>query len=815
DPARFWAAVTDSLWSSGALAEQPAPPAAGRLHELLDGLAGALREHADPVLLVVDDLHRLETQTARDGLAALLERDLPQLRMLLLTRRVPRLGLHRLRVLGGVTEIRGPDLAFTLPEAGELLAAAGVQLSDERLALLHQRTEGWAAGLRLAALALAGRADPDMLAGRFSGADRTVAEYLGDEVLAGQPPAVRRLLRRTSLLARVNGPLANLLTGRSDSERVLQELEDANAFVFSLDAGRAWFRYHHLVADLLRMELRREAPEEIGALHRMAARWHAGQGSPHEAIRHALSGADRRFAADLLMDHWFDLVVDGQQSTLGRLLAAFPAEQLRTDPELAALAAADRLAAGRPDVADAYLALAERLAAAAPDPLPPRFEVMLTVVRLERARVRGDVDAAVEAADAILAPAHGERWVDFASNEDLRALALMHLGYLEAWSWRLESAEHHLEEALALARQLGRPYLAIGCLATLAELGNVTQQLAPAERRAREAIELAERLGWSEDPVVGAAASALGATLLGRGRLEASEGWLDRAARLLQGGRDPATSVLLHFNQGLLRFAQGRYDGARSAFRDAELAQEHLSLPRQLATAATTWQMRAAIRLGDLAPARAALAAAGDAVGRVAEWCNLAAHLALAEDDPQAALGRLEPVFDGSASGFHLVLELEALLLEAVARDRLAGEQAAAEATLERLLERAAPVGQVWIILTVPAVLPLLQRHPRHRTAHAAFIAELLDHFAGVTTPGVPDDVLREAESLSAREREVLGFLPTNLTAAEIAREMVVSVHTVKTHMRAVYAKLGVHRRANAVERARAIGLLAPSRRGR
>jgi LuxR family maltose regulon positive regulatory protein len=815
DAMRFWAAVTEALRACGALADDFAPPERGdRPDQFVERLAGALGERPDPVLLVVDDLHQFETRAGLAGLSTLLERGPAQPRLLLLTRRVPRMGLHRLRVLGEVTEIRGAELAFTLREADELLTAAGVDLSDESLGLLHERTEGWAAGLRLAALGLVGRADPDHLAGRFSGADRTVAEYLDDEILAAQPRAVRRLLRRTSVLERVNGPLADLLTGRTGGERKLQDLEDANALVVSLDPGRSWFRCHHLLADLLRMELRRDAPaHEIEALHVSAAHWHAAHGSVSEAIRHAEAGGDWGYAGDLLLEHWFGLLLD-ERSVIGQLLAGFPPDAVREDAALAALAAADHLASGRLDIADAYLALAERLAASAPEPLLPRFELMLAVVRLERARARRDLDAAVEAANAILAPAHGNRWVDVASDEDLRTLALMHLGAVEMWRWRLDDSERHLREGLVLARRLGRPYVEVGCLGALAELANITLRFDLAEQRAREAVELAEGLGWSDDPIVGTAASALGGTLLGRGLLEASESWLNRAARLLDGRSDADASVELRFKRGVLRYAQGRYESARRYFREAELAGEYVQLPPQLATSARTWQLRAGIRLGELAPARAALAAAGDAARDVVEWCNLAAHLHLAEDDPQAAVERLGPVLDGSATGFHVVLELEALLLEAVACDRLR-QPAAAEAALERMLERAEPIGQVWIIMTVPGVHSLLKRHPRHRTGHAAFIADLLDHLAGAEGSRSVRDLGRSAESLSGREREVLGFLPTNLTAAEIAAQLVLSVHTVKTHMRSVYAKLGVHRRADAVERARAIGLLAPGRRVR
>ena len=233
-------------------------------------------------------------------------------------------GLHQLRLAGELAEIRAADLRFSERETRELLDASGIELSEAGVALLHQRTEGWAAGLRLAAISLAGHPDPERFVTEFSGSDRTVAEYLLAEMLERQPPDVQDLLLRTSLLDRVNGELADLLTGRPGSERILLDLEDANAFVESLDPERTWFRYHHLFADLLRLELRRTLPEEVPALHRRAAGWFTLQGQVVEAIRHTQAAGDWPEAARLLADHSFSLTLDGQAQTMQALVRAFP-----------------------------------------------------------------------------------------------------------------------------------------------------------------------------------------------------------------------------------------------------------------------------------------------------------------------------------------------------------------------------------------------------------------------------------------------------------------------------------------------------------
>jgi LuxR family maltose regulon positive regulatory protein len=234
------------------------------------------------------------------------------------------------------------------------------------VALLVERTEGWAAGLRLAALLLAGHPDQGRLAAEFSGTERTVAEYLLAEVLDRQPEPVRRLLLRTSVLDRVNGELAGLLTGDKGGERVLQDLEEANAFVVAVDAGRSWFRYHHLFADLLRLELRRTEPDQAAGLHEMAAGWFAGHGYPVEAVRHAQAAQDWGLAARVLTDRWPGLYLDGQAAVIHELVAGFPAGQLVADAELAAVAAGDELARGSLEAAGRYLGLAERASASVP-----------------------------------------------------------------------------------------------------------------------------------------------------------------------------------------------------------------------------------------------------------------------------------------------------------------------------------------------------------------------------------------------------------------------------------------------------------------
>ena len=335
-------------------------------------------------------------------------------------------------------------------------------------ALLHQRTEGWAAGLRLAALSLVGHPDPERFVAEFSGSDRMVAEYLLAEMLDRQPPDVQDLLLRTSLLDGVNGELADLLTGRPRSEQILLGLEDANAFVESLDPGRTWFRYHHLFADLLRLELRRTLPAEIPALHRRAAGWFTQHGQVAEAIRHTQAAGDWPEAAQLLADHSFSLTLDGQAQTMQALVRAFPPGA--DHPELALVRAMGDLAQGRLDEAAAHLAVAETYAETTPPERQRRLQVAVASLQLSLARRRGDLAGVIEQARFLASPVTGQSDEDIALGSDLRAVALGNLGTAEAWSLEppdAPDAERHLREGADLARKIGRPYLEVGCLAQL------------------------------------------------------------------------------------------------------------------------------------------------------------------------------------------------------------------------------------------------------------------------------------------------------------------------------------------------------------
>jgi LuxR family maltose regulon positive regulatory protein len=807
DAQQFWRALLSAVRQACAPAGRAEPPAAtpgfnGRA--MVDRVLSELADARDSITLVVDDLHELNSPEALAQLTRLLTSLPPNAHTILATRRDLRLRLHQLRLAGELAEIRAEDLRFTERETRELLDASGITLSAAGAALLNQRTEGWAAGLRLAAISLVGHPDPERFVAEFSGSDRTVAEYLIAEMLERQPDEVKDLLLRTSLLDRVNGELADLLTGRPGSERILLELEDANAFVVSLDPGRTWFRYHHLFADLLRLELRRALPEEVPALHRRAAEWFTRHGRVAEAIRHTQAAGDWPGAARLLADHSFSLMMDGQEQTVRALLRAFPPGA--DHRELAVVRAGGDLLEGRLDEAAAHLAVAERHAESAPPGRRRRLRVAVAALQLSLARRRGNLAGVTEQAEFLASPVTGQSDEDIALDSDLRAVALMNLGTAEAWSLGLPDAEHHLQEGADLAREIGRPYLEVACLAQLAFASRI-RSFATTQQRCREAIALAERHGWGAESVIAPALVTLAGNLVWTGEFDEGERWLQRTRQALQTDTGPDIRQLLHLTTGRLYAGRGRHHEALGELIAAERLQSQMEGSHAMASQVTGWMLATQARAGLPGEARARLASFDEQEARSGEVRNADAVICLAEGNPAAALSALASVLDGSAPVIGYTTVMEAHLLAGFAHRQLGDQRAANQAT-ERALALAEP-DRLILPFAMTDSGELLEALPRHETAHAALLTGILDVLHGSSLTAADQSASPPAEEISPSELRVLRYLPTNLSRAEIASELSVSVNTVNTHVRNIYAKLGAGDRSSAVQRARELRLLA------
>ncbi|HEY0533846.1 MAG TPA: LuxR C-terminal-related transcriptional regulator [Actinoplanes sp.] len=797
DAQLFWLALLEAV--GGAVSAAPGSDG----QAVADRVRAELTASTDPVILILDDLHELASAAAAEQLSALLLDLPPHVHAVVATRRDLPLRLHQLRLAGELAEIRGGQLRFALDETRRLLAGAGIRLSDSAVATLHERTEGWAAGLRLAALSLAGHPHPEQFVTDFSGSDRTVADYLMAEMLQRQPPDTQRLLLATSLLDRVNGELGDLLTGGTGSERILLELENANAFVTSLDPERTWFRYHLMVRDMLRLEVRRTRSAEIPQLHRRAAEWLADHAQTAEAVRHLQAVGDWSAAARLLTDHALSLTLDGEGGTVAALLGGFPTQAATDIPELAPAHAIAALNQVRLDQADAHLDVARAYAATTPPARRRRLRMAVASLDLLLARLRGHFDGVFEQAGALLVADGRHSYTDAAVDGDLRAVALLNAGVTQAWSLRLAESENYLREGAALARDLGRPYLEVACLAHLGftAIGTSFEQ---ARQRCDEAVALADRHGWTDEAVIAPAMATKAGILIWTGDFDGGRRWLERARYATRNGAEPGLRMLIHLTSAILPAARGEHERALAEFAAAGRVQAQMAGVHALASRAAAGTIATLARLGEIEPAEAAFAALDNRLAATGEVRNAVAVLRLAEKDPAAARRELRAVLDGSARVNPYFALVEAHLLDALACSDL-GDDGGMTQALERALHLAEP-DRLILPFAMTGAAALVATVPTARTTHAALVADILDAVRGRAPASGP------AEPLSPAELRVLRYLPTNLTRPEIARQLSISINTINTHIRRIYAKLGAGDRTSAVERGRQLRLLSAGR---
>jgi LuxR family maltose regulon positive regulatory protein len=834
DPARFWRHAAAAL-------DRVRPGVADRVAALLQGgglqpasfeavvttLVNELAGVADEVVLVLDDYHLIQAPQVHQSVEFLLEHLPACLRLVLTSRADPPLPLARLRAGGQLTELRERDLRFTPQEAAELLREAGrPDLPQAAIAVLADRTEGWVAGLQLVALSLQGRGDVAAFVAGFSGSHRYVLDYLTQEVLDRQPQPLREFLLQTSALERLSGPLCQAVTGRADSQALLEQVERANLFLVPLDEVRGWWRYHHLFADLLRTRLQREQPERLPGLHRAAAAWSEEHGLVDDAVRHVLAAGDAVWAARLIEQHFDAMLWRSEDVTFRRWLQALPAELVRSRPRLCVVQAYGALLGGRLEAVEPLVADAERgFAAVAEEPYEPSVGRAVSMV--------ANVPAAIAVARAELACEYGdaERTLEFGrralthltdADRMLRHFARYYLAMADWLGGRLPEAEQALAGLAAEQVAAGARYLA----ALYRDLGQVQRargHLGAALGTYERTFGVASQAGRPLPPA-GIAHVDIAEVRYERGELDAA---LDHATQGVALSRQLGWARQLAAGLAILawiRHAQGDRAGALEAMREAERVQ-----PSPVVVGL----------LNPMPALRARLALAHGQVDEAARWIQqrgltpddqpsyprereylVLARVLLAQQAPQRALRLLERLHAQAADQGRTGSLIEIQALQALARSAT-GDQAAALGMLAEVLTLAAPEGYLRVFVDegppMAALLhQLLAGRRRERPAAAVpreYLARLVNAFEQAGLPvrapaGRGVVVAGLVEPLTAREVEVLQLLAAGAPNRAIAEQLVVTQETVKKHLSHLFDKLGAANRTQAVARARQLGLL-------
>jgi LuxR family maltose regulon positive regulatory protein len=774
-----------------------AVPPRGSIAAFRDRGLAVLNEVQEPLVLVLDDFHEVSASGGMADLDWLLEHGPPSLRLVLATRSDPTIRLQRLRTHGKILEIRAGDLAFTSEEAIELLA--GLHLPTDDVESLLERTAGWAAGLRLAALSLADHDDPHGFVTGFAGNDRAVSDYLITEVVSRQPAETLDFMLRTCLPARVNGDLAEVLTDRPGGQQTLRDLETRGAFVSRVDHVGEWYEYLPVFAEVLRAELARRLPDEVPRLHGVAGQWHADHGKPLDAVRHAVAASDWELAAEVIGEHWLVLVARGAGATLRDLTEGIPGDVVTADAELALAQSGLLLEAGELAEAEVLLLRAYELSLALPEARRRRFAVTSTATALYHARLRGDVAEAVSAARLAL----GENW-DTTVAVEVRALTLANLGVAEFWTSDWDAAGDHLQQAAGLALECSNDFVLFLAESYAAGVDVRAGRLGEAWSRGRTAIQLAERRGWTAVGHAAIAHSTLATVHLWRNELDEAESCIENAREILRGSDEPLLSASVAQVEARLLLVRGEVVTALDVLRAATAAK---GLPAFLRVSTALIEAELWFALGE--PDRARRTLADIEAADAPDMPIGLARLELASGHPVQALQAVATFLADEREAVLPFARTEAWIMAALARDAIHDEPGALRA-LDRGLDLAEPRGYSNVILRYGApARSLLRRHIAHGSRHRSFAGDLLNVLDSPAAAS-RNDVAPLLEPLSDRELAVLRFLPTMMSNAEIASEMFVSVNTVKTHLKHVYRKLDVTDRRDAVRRARRLRLLTP-----
>jgi len=832
DPARFLlhlvAAVQTIAPKIGegvlhALQSQQPPPAEVVLTALVNEIAAL----PDNFVLVLDDYHLADAEPVDAALTFVIEHLPPQMHLVIATREDPQIPLARLRARGQLTELRAADLRFTPSEAAAFLnEVMGLSLSAEDVAALGDRTEGWIAGLQLAALSMQGHQDVPGFIRVFAGDNRYIVDYLVDEVLQRQPEDVRSFMLQTSILDRLHGPLCNAVTGQEDGSARLASLERGNFFVVPLDEQRHWYRYHHLFADVLSAHLRAEQPEQVPMLHRHASEWYEQNGSTADAVRHALAAEDFERAADLVELQTMTLLQSRQEATVLGWLRALPDEVVQARPVLSVMYAATLASNGQFEGVEGRLRDAERWLDTRADGNQMvvldeqefrRLPGWIALYRAAQALVVGDVAGTMD---------HAQQARDFASEDDqlLRGSAAGLLGLAFWASGDLDQGYRMYAECRALIQRAGNLSDVLGCTIALADIRVTQGRLREAKSTYEQALQRATKGG---EPVLRGTADMY----VGLSELHREQNDLSAARELLLRSKELGVLAGLPQNpyrwcvaMARVREAEGDLNGALDLLGEAERVYMGDFFPNVRPVAAL--KTRVWIAQGKLDEAlgwawQQGLSAEDD-LSYLREFEHMTlGRLLLAQYQSDGdehfiaeAMGLLERLLDAAEVGERTGRAIEILVVQALAY-QLHGDIPGALIPLERALTLAEPEGYVRMFVDEGPAMAQLLRALAAQGIMPAYTGKLLAACDAQEQERSDDSALPTVlasqpliEPLSERELEVLRLLRSELSGPEIARELVVALSTVRTHTKTIYSKLDVNSRRAAVKRAEELGLI-------
>ena len=835
NPTRFLAYLVAALQTvsatigEGVLAAlqslQPAPT-----ESILTPLLNEISTIPDNFILVLDDYQVIEATQVDKALTFLLEHLPPQMHLVIATRDDPQLPLARLRARGHLTELRAADLRFTSTEAAEFLnQVMGLELSVDDIAALETRTEGWIAGLQLAALSIHGHKDATSLIKAFTGSHRFVLDYLVEEVLLQQSESVQTFLLQTAVLNRLTGPLCDAITGQENGQAILEKLDRDNVFIVPLDSERRWYRYHHLFADLLRQRLRQTHLEQIPTLHSRASAWYEMKDQRSDAIHHAFAAQDFERAADLVELAWPAWSRPVQSIAWLSWAKELPDDLVRARPVLSVAYAQALLNAGKLEAAEARLMDAERWLGPMSEQLENPVTQMVVVdeeqfrslpaslatTRAYHAQSVGDVHGTVK---------YTRRVLDLLPEKDhaMRASLTMLLGLTYWASGDLEAAHRAFSEGLAGIQRAGNVLDIIGATFVLADIRVTLGHLHEAASAYEYALQLATEHGEPMPLGTEDAYSGISGLHLERGDLEVAAQDLATSKKLGEQVELPDWQYRWCIAQARLKETLGDLDGALDLLNEAERLYVRTPLPTVRPIAAM--KARVWVKQGRLTKAlrwaRERGLSAADDLSYLQEFEHITLARALiaqykskpVDGSIDEVAGLLKRLLQAAEEGSRTGSVIEILVLQAAA-DEAQGNIHPALVSLERALTLAEPEDYVRMFVDEGPSMARLLYIALSRGIGSDYVRRLLAAFP-VKEHKQTEPVKSQApapdliEPLSKREIEVLQLIAEGLSNPEIAARLYLSLNTVKVHSRNIYGKLGVHNRMQAAARARALGIL-------